>query len=53
MKNGETLVVLRVLADTDSSELMQKTAEVIKQYDATKLDKAGMVEFGSYVAVQL
>ncbi|MEK4064241.1 MULTISPECIES: transglutaminase domain-containing protein [Paenibacillus] len=53
LKNGETLVVLRVLADADSSELMQKTAEVIKQYDATKLDKAGMVEFGSYVAVQL
>lgn len=53
LKKGETLVVLRVLGSTDSSELMQKTAEVIKQYDATKLDSAGMVELGSYVAVQL
>lgn len=53
LKQGETLVVLRVLADTGSSELMQKTAEVIKQYDASKLDSAGMVELGSYVAVQL
>ncbi len=53
LKQGETLVVLRVLADSDSSELMQKTAEVIKQYDASKLDSAGMVELGSYVAVQL
>lgn len=53
LKKGETLVVLRVLGSTDSSELMQKTAEVIKQHDATKLDSAGMVELGSYVAVQL
>ncbi|MFD1908494.1 hypothetical protein ACFTAO_11035 [Paenibacillus rhizoplanae] len=53
LKKGETLVVLRILGNTDSSELMQKTAEVIKQYDATKLDSAGMVELGSYVAVQL
>ncbi|MEK4517481.1 transglutaminase domain-containing protein [Paenibacillus sp. FSL H8-0122] len=53
LKKGETLVVLRVLGNTDSSELMQKTAEVIKQHDATKLDSAGMVELGSYVAVQL
>lgn len=53
LKKGETLVVLRVLGNTDSSELMQKTAEVIKQHDAAKLDSAGMVELGSYVAVQL
>lgn len=53
LKKGETLVVLRILGNTDSSELMQKTAEVIKQHDATKLDSAGMVELGSYVAVQL
>lgn len=53
LKKGETLVVLRVLGNTDSSELMKKTAEVIKQHDATKLDSAGMVELGSYVAVQL
>ncbi|WP_341347010.1 transglutaminase-like domain-containing protein [Paenibacillus sp. FSL H3-0469] len=53
LKKGETLVVLRVLGNTDSSELMQTTAEAIKQYDAAKLDSAGMVELGSYVAVQL
>lgn len=53
LKKGETLVVLRVLGNADSSELMKKTAEVIKQYDAAKLDSAGMVELGSYVAVQL
>nr|WP_269847100.1 transglutaminase-like domain-containing protein [Paenibacillus sonchi] len=53
LKQGKTLVVLRVLADTDSAELTQKTAEVIKQYDASKLANAGMIELGSYVAIQL
>ncbi|SDM06329.1 Transglutaminase-like superfamily protein [Paenibacillus jilunlii] len=53
LKQGKTLVVLRVLADTDSAELTQKTAEVIQQYDPSKLANAGMVELGSYVAVQL
>ncbi|MEC0173061.1 transglutaminase domain-containing protein [Paenibacillus graminis] len=53
LKKGETLVILRVLADTDSAELKQKTAEVIQQYDASKLANASMFELGSYVAVQL
>ncbi|MNL57710.1 hypothetical protein D3C87_1812950 [compost metagenome] len=53
LKQGKTLIVLRVLADTDSAELTQKTAEVIKQYDASKLANAGMIELGSYVAIQL
>ncbi|MNC72284.1 hypothetical protein D3C75_1233160 [compost metagenome] len=53
LKKGETLVILRVLADTDSAELKQQTAEVIQQYDASKLANASMFELGSYVAVQL
>ncbi|GGF73734.1 hypothetical protein GCM10010912_18690 [Paenibacillus albidus] len=53
LKQDESLIVLRVVADTDSSELMNETAKVMKQVDAGMLDTAEMFEFGSYVAIQL